>query len=256
MLSSPTVRREQADDGICLLTLVRPDVHNALDLVTMESLVSEIERAGEDSAVRALVLTGEGASFCSGDDLRDVRSSTRTEFVRVLTALQRLTQSIFDCPLPVVGALNGPAYGAGLELVLACDARVAVSGFVCAAPEVRLGLVATNGASLLLPMIVGPARARRMLMSGGEFDAAWCLEAGLLEAVVDPDELLRTARATALELAGGHPNAVAATRWLLNAPIAEAMRAALAAEAASCSEARESEEARAAIQAFFDGRES
>lgn len=254
-LGSPTVRWEQVDD-VCVLTLARPEVHNALDLPTIEALTAALARAGTSPGLRAVVLSGEGPSFCSGDDLRDVRTATRTEFARVLAALQKLTQTIFDSPVPVVAALNGPAYGAGLELILACDARVAVPAFSCAAPEVRLGLVATNAASLLLPQIVGPANARLLLMSGRDFDVRWCVDAGLVDVVVEPAELLAAARARAAELAGGRPNAVAATRWMLNAPIADALRAALATEAGLCAEARDSEEAAEAIRAFFEGRAS
>ena len=253
-VESPTLRWEQVDD-VCVLTLARPEVHNALDLATIESLTTAVVRAGRTADLRAVILTGEGPSFCSGDDLRDVRTATRAEFVRVIAALQKLTQAVFDSPLPVVAALNGPAYGAGLELVLACDARVAVSTFSCAAPEVRLGLVATNATSLLLPQIVGPANARLLLMSGREFDVQWCVDAGLVDVVTEPADLMAVARVRAAELTGGHPNAVAATRWMLNAPIADALREALATEAGLCAEARESEEAVEAIRAFFEGRE-
>lgn len=254
-LGSSTVRWERIDD-ICVLTLARPEVHNALDLPTIEALTTALGHVGRVPGLRAVVITGEGPSFCSGDDLRDVSTATRAAFARVLAALQKLTQTIFDASVPVVAALNGPAYGAGLELILACDARVAVPTFACAAPEVRLGLVATNAASLLLPQIVGPANARLLLMSGRDFDLGWCVDAGLVDVVAEPTELLTVARARAAELAGGRPNAVAATRWMLNAPIADALRAALATEAGLCAECRESEEAIDAVRAFFDGRAS
>lgn len=155
---------------------------------------------------------------------------------------------------PIVAALNGPAYGAGLELVLACDMRLATPLFACATPEVRLGLVATNGASLILPLLIGPSRARHLLMSGATRDADWCAGVGLVDEIVTDEALLPRATALAVELSSGAPGATAATRALLNVPFAAALKAALDAEATACINARATAEADEGVDAFFAKR--
>lgn len=240
--------------AVATLTLNRPHVHNALDdalLVRLEAALGEVDR---DPAIRAVVLTGAGRSFSAGDDLKNLRASGVEAFAETIHALQRVAAAIVTLSKPIIAALNGAAYGAGLELVLACDMRIATPDFVCATPEVRLGLVATNGASLLLPLLIGPSRARQLLFSGERRDAAWCEKVGLIDEIVAADQLPSRAAALALELGGGAPGATAATRAMLNAPLAEMMRRALDAEASACIAARASDEAGEGVDAFFAKR--
>ena len=240
--------------AVATLRLNRPHVHNAIDdalLARIESALGEVDR---DPAVRAVVLTGAGPTFSAGDDLKNLRASGIEAFAQTIHALQRVTAAIVALSKPVVAALNGPAYGAGLELVLACDMRLATPDFTCATPEVRLGLVATNGASLLLPLLIGPSRARQLLLSGATRSADWCAKVGLIDEVVAADALQARANQLALELASGAPGATAATRALLNGPLAAMLHGALEAEAAACIGARGTAEAGEGVDAFFAKR--
>jgi enoyl-CoA hydratase/carnithine racemase len=239
---------------VALLTLNRPQVHNALDRPAMAALRDALEGAGADDSVGAIVLTGAGPTFCSGDDLKALRSESPERFAGTIEDLQTLTACLFALPKPVVAALNGPAYGAGLELVLACDARLATEPFLAATPEVRLGLVPTNGASLLLPLLVGQSRARNMMLGGGTKSAAWCLEAGLVDEILPSEALLPRAVALAEEMAKGAPGAIAAIRHMLNAPLADAFAEALQLEAESCVAARRTSECAEGVDAFFARR--
>lgn len=240
--------------AVATLTLNRPRIHNALDDRLLARLESALAAIDCDPAIRAVVLTGAGRSFSAGDDLKNLRSSGADAFADTIRALQRVAAAMVALSKPIVAALNGPAYGAGLELVLACDMRVATADFVCATPEVRLGLVATNGASLLLPLLIGPSRARQLLLSGERRDAAWCERVGLIDEIVAADRLATRAAELALALGGGAPRATAATRALLNGPLAEMLRGALEAEAAACIAARASDEAGEGVDAFFARR--
>jgi enoyl-CoA hydratase/carnithine racemase len=243
-----------ADGSAAVLRLNRPKVHNALDTELMRCLSEELQRVDEDPAVRAVVLTGAGASFCSGDDLRALRDADEAEFRRSIETLQALTARLLHLTKPTVCALNGPAFGAGLELILACDARLATPGFVCATPEVRLGLIATNGATVLLPHLIGSGHARRMLLTGARMDGSWCLSVGLVDELVAPEALMSRALALATEYAMAGPDAVAATRRLLVAPIQAALDEALASEAEYCIAARRSGEGREGVRAYFSTR--
>lgn len=242
------------DGPVATLRLNRPHVHNALDDELLLALEAELVRLDRADAVRALVLTGEGRSFSSGDDLKGLRDASDEAFAHSIDALQRVTARLFRMGKPVICAFNGPAYGAGLELALACDVRLAVPGFVCATPEVRLGLVATNGASLLLPLLIGQSQARRMLFSGGNRKADWCLEVGLVEEIVPSERLLARAAEMALEMCAGAPEANAATRRLLNGPLEALFSEVLEAEAAACIAARRSAEGYEGIAAYFAKR--
>jgi 2-(1,2-epoxy-1,2-dihydrophenyl)acetyl-CoA isomerase len=240
---------------VAVLTLNRPHVHNALNQPLLDALDQAIAAAIADPAVRALVLTGAGRSFCSGDDLKALRDEPASSFAQVIAQLQALTASLLASPKPVIAALNGPAYGAGLELVFACDGRIAADTFVAATPEVRLGLLSTNGASVLLPLLVGQARAREMIFGAEPRDAAWCLDAGLIDEIAAPDALLPRALAIAAQMAKGAPGAVAAARRLLNAPMEAALGNALRLEAELCIAARSTPECAEGVDAHFAGRE-
>lgn len=240
--------------AVATLCLNRPHVHNAIDDALLARLGSALDEVDRDPRVRAVVLTGAGPTFSAGDDLKNLKSSGVEAFADTIRSLQRVTAAIVALSKPVIAALNGPAYGAGLELVLACDLRLATPEFVCATPEVRLGLVATNGASLLLPLLIGPSRARQLLLSGASRSAEWCVQAGLIDEIVAAADLQSRATEMALELASGAPGATAATRALLNGPLAAMMEGALEAEAAACIAARGMAEAGEGVEAFFAKR--
>lgn len=248
------VRVTRAGTAVAIVTLNRPAQHNALDQEHIAALAAALETCTTDPDVRALVLSGAGTSFCSGDDLKALQSGSFDSFSEVIEGLQAISAQLLSCPKPIVAALNGPAYGAGLELVLACDMRIAVDDFVAATPEVRLGLVATNCATVLLPHLIGPSRARDMLLGGGRKDAAWCLAAGLVDELLAPAALLPRAVELATKLAEGAPGAVAATRSMLNAPLAAAVEAALRLESETCIAARQTAECAEGIEAFFARR--
>jgi enoyl-CoA hydratase/carnithine racemase len=217
-----------------LIELNRPAVHNALNDALLSKLIAEIDIMKDSPEVRVLLLTGTGQSFCSGDDLKAAAAATPQQFATTIGLLQKLTSALLDLRKPVIAALNGPAFGGGLELALNCDIRIATTAFQCATPEVRLGLTLTNGASILLPSLIGSGKARYLLFSGARVDARWCLEAGLVDELTTADALLPRAMAIAEEIALGAPAALAATRTLLNAPLREAMTAALILEADVC----------------------
>ena len=241
-------------DGIALLTLNRPRVHNALDRATLASLCGALREVSTDEAVRAIVLTGAGPSFCSGDDLKALRSEPFAQFAEVIAGLQALTGLIVDSARPVIAAMNGPAFGAGLELVLACDARLATADFACATPETRLGLGATHGASLLLPLLIGQSRARDMILTGRRKSADWCLESGLIDEIVPADALLERALDLADAMSAGAPEATAAARRMLGAPLRAALDEALRIEEQACLDLRATPGCAEGVDAYFAGR--
>ncbi|WP_168221218.1 enoyl-CoA hydratase/isomerase family protein [Actinomadura sp. WMMA1423] len=219
------------------MTLNRPDVRNALSHRMLRELLGVLAELEGSAETGAIVLTGAGPGFCSGDDLSEAASTDAETFDESVGLLQRLTGKLLDMETPVIAAINGPAMGGGLELTLACDLRLASQHAVFACPEVAWGLVVTNGASVLLPAIVGHGRARDMVLTGRTFDPAWALTAGLVSEVLPGDRLVDRAVALAEEMAS-RSQAVRLTRRLLDHGGREAVAGALAREAAAVGEAR------------------
>ncbi|WP_283136631.1 enoyl-CoA hydratase/isomerase family protein [Rhizohabitans arisaemae] len=239
--------------NVAVLTLNRPHIRNALNGAMLDALEERLTLIAEDDSLRAVVLTGAGTSFCSGEDLAVAKEGGET-FARSIRSLQRVTRLFFNLGKPVVGALNGPAVGGGLELALSCDVRLASPAFFCSTPETRLGLILSNGASVLLPLLIGQSRARRMLFSGARMDADWCHRAGLIDEIV-PGDLQARALEIAAELSSGGPLATAATRRLLNAPLYRALTAALDDEEETCIDIQRTAEAAEGLAAYRGARE-
>jgi enoyl-CoA hydratase len=202
---------------------------NALGGAARRELLEKLDALDADASLRALVLTGRGRAFCSGDDLKeqeaaqakgtDARKALLAEFAKVLERIEGFRS-------PVIAAVNGWCMGGGLELALACDIRIASTQakFVCAG--VNVGLMAS---AYRLPRIIGVARAKHMLLTGLPQDAATAERFGLVTAVHAPEELLAAASALAERIASRAPLSVEATkriagRALPRADIADAMR--------------------------------
>jgi len=173
-------------DGVGLIELHRPDRRNALDIATCRQLVEATERVRADGA-RAVVVAGEGPAFCSGADFGEVYGE---EF---LEALYGALHAVADLPVPVVAAVTGPAIGAGLQLALACDLRVAAPGAVFALPTARLGLAVDPWTIERLVQIAGGGTARSLLLACATVDAATAHARGLADTLGDRDAALALA---------------------------------------------------------------
>lgn len=215
------------EDGVLELRLNRPQRLNALTVALAEHLLAAVRRAGRDPAVRVLLLTGEGRAFCAGKD-RDEPGTP--EFAAVL---QQLALALMECPRPVVAAVQGWAVGAGLELLLNCDIVVAGRSTRFMLPEVSAGLFGTGGVMALLPRQIGLARAKGVLMLGGEFGAPQALEWGLIWSVADDAQLRDASVAIARRLASADPGILRSLKSLLHEEAVGPLPAMLEREAAA-----------------------
>jgi enoyl-CoA hydratase len=211
-----------AADGVARVTLNRPEVRNALD----RSMVTEIHGAlGELEArddVRALVLDSAGGkAFMSGADISELRERRRAD------ALQGINSTLFarveEFPRPTVAAIVGWCLGGGCELALACDFRVAGKSSKFGQPEVGLGIMAAAGGTRRLPALVGIGPARRLLFSGEIVDADEALRIGLVDRVVEDDQVVPAALALLAPILRQSPEAVRRTKqallaWIHGAP--------------------------------------
>jgi enoyl-CoA hydratase/carnithine racemase len=195
-----------------VVTLNRPDKRNAIDLELRVALAEAIEAAMADPAVRAVVLTGAGGTFCSGGDISTMRRQPPQETVARSQAAQRVIRAIWDGPKPAVAAVEGSAFGAGAALAMACDRVVAATDAVFAATFTSVGLAGDMGIFASLPARVGPALARQLLLLPRPLPAADALRLGLADRLCQPGEALAAAVQDAAAIAAGPPLAIAEIR--------------------------------------------
>jgi enoyl-CoA hydratase/carnithine racemase len=209
------------------LTIDRQPALNALNNDMLDALLREIEDAGRDAEVRCIVLAGAGGkAFCAGIDLDERRGLDDAGKMAQSALVLRLVQAVIDCPKPVIASIGGWCLGAGLELALACDLRIASSDSRFAFPEMGLGAYPGGGGAVLLPRVIGEARALDWLLQPRRLDASQARELGLVTRVVEPHERIDAALAAAAEVAKIAPLAVkaikASIRGSIDMPLAEA----------------------------------
>jgi enoyl-CoA hydratase/carnithine racemase len=191
------------------ITLNRPDVRNALSRAVnqqLQEIAAEVEHADD---VRAVVITGAGdKAFCAGADLKERKGVPAGEAAPFISAIAGAISSIGELRKPTIAAMNGSAYGGGLELAMACDFRILVEGAEVGLTEVRLGIMPGAGGTQRLPRLVGEARAKELILLGRRIPAARAFEIGLVNQVVPRSGLLPAVEALLGELAGCAPVSV------------------------------------------------
>lgn len=190
-----------------IATLNRPGVHNALRAKTYQELTTLVRSV----SVRALVITGAGSSFCSGDDVRELMNGTATK-PTTTPALTAAAEALLHTDVPVIAAVNGPAVGWGMELALMADLRIAARRARFGELFVKRGLCSDVAGLGRLSQLVGRERAAELLFTGEVIDAERAERIGLVGRVVDDDELLPAAIALAERIASNPPLAVAALK--------------------------------------------
>lgn len=233
--------------GVCEVRLNRPEKRNAITFAMYEALTRALTAAQADEGVRAVLLSGEGAGFCAGNDLNDFINGPEFSREHPVMGLLR-TLATFGKPL--VAAVHGQTVGIGVTMLLHCDLIVAAASTRFSMPFVSLGLVPEAASSLLLPRLIGPQRAAELLLLGQPFDASTAHTLGLVNKVVEEAALLGEARALATAIARQPPVALTATRRLLRADPAPIL-ARIEEEARLFGAQLKSEEFRAAVSAFL-----
>ncbi len=201
--------RVDKKDGIGWLTFDRPDVLNAMIPPMMKEIIAAFEDLNADDAVRVVAITGAGQGFSAGGDYDFLVELTEARPFEVKDTVYSYfgagVRAVKLCPKPTVAAVNGPAVGAGCEVALACDFRIASEQALFRESWIDLGLISPLGGMYLLPRLVGLAKANEILMLGGKVGAAEALEIGLVREVVAADELMDAATKLAARLAAGPP---------------------------------------------------
>jgi 2-(1,2-epoxy-1,2-dihydrophenyl)acetyl-CoA isomerase len=245
------------EDDLAIVTLNRPDRYNAIDASLGEGLIQAASRAGEEA--RALVLTGAGNAFCSGADLNDLmadyQSGDGPDLARLLEdVFHPALHALLDCEVPVVGAINGVAAGAGLGLALACDLRVMAEQAFLTSAFTAIGLVPDSGTTWWLSHHLGVSRALEITFTNRRVGADEARQLGLCVDVVPGDQLLGRAKALAGQMADLVPDSLVTTRRLIRDASAVSLEEALNAEQTEQNRLGRTPEHREGVMAFIEKR--
>jgi enoyl-CoA hydratase/carnithine racemase len=244
-------------NGVATIEIARPEKKNALTGAMYQAMADALRAAAADKAVRAVLLTGQPGIFTSGNDLEDFVARSNGQkggSAESESPTAQFFQALLECSKPVVAAVTGAAIGVGTTMLLHCDLVYMSDEARLSMPFVALGLVPEFGSSLLLPRLLGHARAAEKLMLGDPFSPQEALEAGIVNAVLPAGEVLNHARRVAERFNQLPPGAVQGAKRLMRAPLRDAVNAAIQREGEVFTERLRSADAKEAFQAFFQKR--
>src|SRR5215471_3825725 len=249
---------ESVANGVALLVMNRPDKLNALNHELATALSQAFERIGDNHAVRVVVLTGAGRAFCAGGDLGAIGKGREANDTKQLEPILRAGMGAVlkmrTIPQPVIAAVNGAAAGAGMNVALAADLRIAAEEAIFGQNFAKVGLYPDYGGTYFLPQLVGPSKAAEMFYTGDMIDAKTALQLGLVNCVVPAAQLEQEVKVFAGKLAAGPPMAIRAVKKVLFANQKEALERALEAEVEHQMKCFASEDCLEGVHAFFEKR--
>jgi 2-(1,2-epoxy-1,2-dihydrophenyl)acetyl-CoA isomerase len=256
---SPSLVLESKHDGITVLVMNRPDRLNALNGELACALNDALARVAQDDSVRVVVLTGAGRAFCAGGDLGVIgkgrQSGETTELEPILRAGMQVVLKMRTMPQPVIAAVNGAAAGAGMNIALAADIRIAAEEATFGQNFAKVGLFPDYGGTYFLPQLVGPSKAAEMFYTGDMIDAQTALRLGIVNHVVAATQLESEVKSLAQKIAQGPTMAVRAVKQALFGKEKEQLHKALEHEVQQQLKCFLSEDCSEGIRACFEKRQ-
>lgn len=252
----------ERDGHVVTWTLNTPESRNTISDPEMIAAVEDaVDQVAADTTIRVVILTGAGTAFSSGGNVKHMRDKTgmfggSPAQLRLgyRHGIQRIPRALYYCEVPVIAAINGPAIGAGCDLALMCDLRIASRSARFAESFVKVGIVPGDGGAWLLPRIIGEARAAEMILTGDAIDAVTAREWGLISAMVEADQLMEEARKLAERIAVNPPQVVRMTKQLMRQSQQQSLDMSLDSAAAMQSIAHHTEDHDEAVRAMLEKR--
>jgi 2-(1,2-epoxy-1,2-dihydrophenyl)acetyl-CoA isomerase len=249
---------ESREGSIVTLTMNRPDRLNAIDNHLATALNEALGRIGVDHSVHVVILTGSGRGFCAGGDLAVIgkgrATSNDTELAPILRSGMQAVLKMRTMSQPVIAAVNGPAAGAGMNLALAADIRLAVEEAVFGQNFAKVGLFPDYGGTYFLPQVAGPAKAAELFYTGEMIDAKTALELGIVNHVFPNDRFSSEVQSLAAKIAAGPQMAIRAVKQAIFAREKESLMQALEAEVEHQLKCFHSHDCMEGIRAFLEKR--
>ena len=258
---SEAVKYEQSG-RVVTLTLNKPETRNALSDDLVPDFVAKLKRADADESVSCLIITGAGKSFSSGGNLKEIRAMTQekklsTNDIRrwYIDMIQNIPRTMQEITVPCIAAVNGHAIGAGCDLTMMCDIRIASEKAIFAESFMRVGLIPGDGGAWFLPRVIGLSRASEMSYTCDFIDASKAEKWGMVSEVVAPDDLMSTAMAMAKRIAAHPPIGIRLAKKLIRDSQDMPLGAALEMAAGMQATLQQTDDHLEAIDAVLENRE-
>lgn len=205
------------ENHVCILTLNRPEAANALSIQMLSELNQALDSLANEANVFCTVIIGSGEkAFCAGADLKERKGMSEDDVIKTVKSIGQTIDKVDSLPMPVIAALNGVAFGGGLELALACDLRVASKEVKLGLTETSLAIIPGAGGTQRLPRLIGLGQAKKLIYTAERVNAEAALKLGIVEEVVEQSELLEVATKLANKIASNGPIAVQAAKKAIN----------------------------------------
>lgn len=243
-------------DDIVTVALNRPDVHNAMNESLIKELTKCFQQLSRDDTVRVVTLTGNGKSFCSGADLtwmKSMVSFSKQQNEKDSRLLLDMFENIYSCPKPVIGRINGPAFGGGLGLLAVCDITITIPEIKFGFSEVKLGIIPAVISTFVAPRMK-PADMRRFFITGERFDSVMAQNVGLIDLIVPSDKLDDAVSSSVEQLRSSGPNAILQIKHLIDSLRTMDVKEYKEFTVKKISELRVSEEGQEGMTAFLEKR--
>lgn len=246
----------EVSERVCTITMNAPERRNAFDLDMLHGLSDAFDRAAADTDVNVIVFTGAGDAFCAGGDVKDMGSELDPNVRKEVftTAIHLVPKAMRRVDKPIIAMLNGPAVGAGFDMALWADVRVASESAKLSEGYVNVGLAAGDGGAYLLPRLIGIGRALEILMTGRPLTGAEAADLGVVNRAVPREELERETYALAGELASKPPNALRMMKRLVYQSVEASFDTALELASSQVAILMCGDEHRSAVEAFRNRR--
>ena len=256
MTSFETLLISKPAPHVLQVTLNRPEAANAFNTQMALDLVSAFETvAMEPADTRAIILTGSGTrAFCAGGDLKERNGMSNATWEKQHLIYERMARAILNCPIPIIGAINGAAYGGGCELAAAVDFTYVAEASKFAQTEVKIGIIPGAGGTQTLPRAIGERRAKELILTGQVFNAQQALDWGLANAIYPLEDLLPAAIAAAEAIAANAPVAVRQAKQAISKGSSMALADGLAFEIEAYNRTIPTQDRREGVLAFNEKR--
>ena len=243
------------ENGICTLTLNRPNVFNSFNRTMALQLQAELDRCSSDESVRVVVLTGEGKAFCAGQDLAEATDPNGPELQRIVGEhYNPIILKLRAIEKPVIAAVNGVAAGAGANIALACDIVLAKESAAFIQAFSKIGLIPDSGGTFMLPRLVGLQKAMALMMTGEKVNASAAEKMNMIYKAIPDDDFAEYLQQFALQIAQMPTKGLGLTKKALNAAYSNDLTSQLALEEKLQTEAGQTHDFKEGVSAFLEKR--